>query len=240
MPLTSGHFWQEWDTAVSITGHDLEVKETYSALIDSTEKPNLFIDIGANYGTHSLLFNMQNFMTMTFEPNSSCHDYYSRVCSLNGVTANIEPIALGETAGYMELSYPERDTWLGSTDTAVVEELASSHQLVTEKVEQKRLDDYFSQIEGHKVLIKIDTEGNELAVLKGSLKILQAIKPKIIFESLAGSDRNILFTFLASQNYKIYQLPWNPKVKTEPLNPNQFVENSLNNFIAVPMSTLSV
>src|SRR5437667_2890756 len=57
MPLTSETFWLDWDTAVSIVGHDIEVKQTYESLIGlSSMKPDLFIDIGANYGTHSVLF----------------------------------------------------------------------------------------------------------------------------------------------------------------------------------------
>jgi hypothetical protein len=56
MPLSAARFWLDWDLAVSIVGHDLEIKEEYEILINSTERPELFIDIGANYGTHSLLF----------------------------------------------------------------------------------------------------------------------------------------------------------------------------------------
>ncbi|CAA9891487.1 conserved hypothetical protein [Candidatus Methylobacter favarea] len=76
MPLTSERFWLDWDTAVSITGHDIEIKQTYEALIGSSEPPELFIDIGANYGTHSLLFLVHQIKTITFEPNASCHDFF--------------------------------------------------------------------------------------------------------------------------------------------------------------------
>ena len=40
---------------VSIVGHDIEVKETYAALIASDHRPTLFLDVGANYGLHSIL-----------------------------------------------------------------------------------------------------------------------------------------------------------------------------------------
>lgn len=54
LPLTTRGAWQEWDAAVSILGHDIEVKTTYANLLRSTRRPKLFFDVGANYGLHSL------------------------------------------------------------------------------------------------------------------------------------------------------------------------------------------
>jgi hypothetical protein len=34
LPLRVEHFWLDWDTALSIIGHDIEIKETYGALLD--------------------------------------------------------------------------------------------------------------------------------------------------------------------------------------------------------------
>lgn len=239
MPLTSERFWLDWDSAVSIIGHEIEVKETYRALIDSSEAPELFIDIGANYGTHSLLFLVHHIKTITFEPNASCHDCFKQICKLNGVTPQLETVALGERDGYAELSYPESATWMGSTDAEVTKKLASTRKLVTEKVEQKMLDDYFPQIEHNRTLIKIDTEGTELSVLRGAIKILQEIKPIIIFECWGDSERTELFNFICSQNYKIYHLPWKPMDKTQPLKPNQFIDSSSTNFVALAIAKLS-
>lgn len=237
MPLTSERFWLDWDSAVSIIGHDIEIKETYDALLNSPEVPDLFIDIGANYGTHSLLFLVQNIKTITFEPNSSCHDYFRAVCELNRVEANIQPVALGAAGGYIELSYPEHDTWLGSTDTIVVKNLASTHKLMTKKVEQRQLDDYFSHINQHETLIKIDTEGNEMSVLQGSVRILKVVKPKIIFECWGDSARIEIFNFLSSYGYKIYNLPWKPGTIIKSIEATEFIESLSLNFIAVPLSS---
>jgi FkbM family methyltransferase len=236
MPLTSERLWLDWDTAVSIIGHDIEVKKTYQALLDSREKPDLFIDIGANYGTHSLLFLVHHIQTITFEPNSSCHNYFREICKLNKVTPELEPVALGERHSYVELSYPERDTWLGSTDAEVIKEFASTYELLSEKVEQKTLDDYIPQIEHKRTLIKIDTEGKELAVLRGAIRTLQEVKPLIIFESNCR-ERSELFNFFEVQRYEIYRLPWRPMRKSESLKADQFIASSSTNFIAVPIAT---
>ena len=235
MFLGSEQLWLDWELAVSIIGNDVEIKETYDALLSSDEPPSLFIDIGANYGTHSLIFLTQNIETITFEPNSACYDYFIDLCKLNGVTPNLEKVALGEQNSFVELSYPECETWLGSINTEVIENLAFSHKLVKAKVEQKMLDEYFEQIEKKQPLIKIDTEGNELAVLRGAVKTLRVIKPKIIFESRGGSERIELFEFFKDHKYKIYHLPWKLVEKNQFIEPDKFMRSSSTNFIAVPM-----
>src|SRR3954453_3735677 len=55
LPLRSSSLWLDWDSAISIVGHDIEIKQTYAELVKSDERPALFLDVGANYGTHSIL-----------------------------------------------------------------------------------------------------------------------------------------------------------------------------------------
>jgi FkbM family methyltransferase len=153
---------------------------------------------------------------------------------LNGVEPNLQPVALGENAGYVELSYPIRDTWLGSTDVKVINELSANHKLVTERVERKRLDDYFPHLLNKNTLIKIDTEGNELAVLLGSIKILQHIKPKVIFESRNIDDRIPLFDFFNVHGYQIYSIPMISMLACQMLEYDKFIKSPSTNFIALP------
>jgi hypothetical protein len=54
LPLRRESFWLDWGFALGVLGHDAEVKRTYEMLLLS-DRPDLFIDIGANYGTHSML-----------------------------------------------------------------------------------------------------------------------------------------------------------------------------------------
>lgn len=179
MPLTAERFWLDWDTALSIVGHETEIKDTYLALIGSREAPELFLDIGANYGTYSLLFLTHNIETITFEPNSSCHDYFREICELNGVVGRLEAVALGDSEGFVELAYPEKDTWLGTTDMNIAKSLARRQELVARIVKQKTIDGYLPEFENKSMLIKIDTEGTEYRVLQGGLKALQhRIGPK--------------------------------------------------------------
>lgn len=237
MPLNSENFWLEWDIAVSIVGHDIEVVQTYEALVGSrSEKPDLFLDIGANFGMHSLLFLVHDIETVTFEPNSSCHEYFRRLCKLNHVTPRLEPVALGDRQGYVELSYPERHTWLGSTNADVVRALRLSQKLVSETVEQKTIDDCFPSIGSNRTLIKLDTEGSELSVLRGAVRTLEECKPLVIFECCGDHERTEIFDVFDSRDYSIHGLPWSPAYRDEALTFGRFMKSSSTNFIAVPLS----
>ncbi|MBN1261572.1 MAG: FkbM family methyltransferase [Anaerolineae bacterium] len=239
IPLSRASFWLDWDTALSVAGQDIEVRETYWAFINAPERPDLFIDIGANYGTHSLLFLAYQIETLSFEPNSVCHGYFERLCRANEVTPHIEPVALGAKQGHVTLSYPSGDTWLGSTNARVSERLTHLSQLITKDVEQRMLDDYISRMDHRRVLIKIDTEGHELAVLQGAGRTLQEIRPYIIFECWNNAPRNALFRFLAAKNYRVYELPWSPSNQDPSLNVSQFLASSAVNFIAAPIQDRS-
>lgn len=235
MPLTRENLWQEWDSAVSIVANDMEVKQTYEALLASSRRPDLFVDIGANYGTHSMLFLAAGVPTITFEPNAACHEYFTRASALNGFTSNLEKVALGQDRGRIVLSYPPRDTWFGSTDRAAVARLQESEQLVTTEVEQRALDDYLERLRSRKrILIKIDTEGNELSVLKGATGVLRECTPTIIFESLTTDQcRPELYGFLESFGYAVGGLPWLQALSLPRLVESEFVASRATNFIAV-------
>ena len=69
IPLNPDTLWLDWDLAVSILRHDTELMETYAGLIGHRSyRPQVFVDIGANYGTHSLLFLVHGLPALSFEP----------------------------------------------------------------------------------------------------------------------------------------------------------------------------
>lgn len=235
MPLRSNWIWLDWDSAVSICGHDIEVKQTYSSLIQSSARPEQFIDIGANYGTHSLLFLVHGIETITFEPNSSCHDHFRIMCRLNGVKPHIKGVALGKRVGFVELYYPERDTWSGSTDIDIMQKLQSEGKVVTQAVAQKTMDDYLMEYADRHLLVKIDAEGSECAILKGGRRTLTEKRPLIIFESLINEPRrHELYELMSEFNFTIAKLPWAFDRSGQSLTRMQFLEATQTNFIAVP------
>ena len=45
LPIEEASIWLDWDNAISILGHESEIKQTYSHLINSPLKPELFLDV---------------------------------------------------------------------------------------------------------------------------------------------------------------------------------------------------
>lgn len=233
LPLTPQRMWLDWDHGISLLGHDLEVKRFYSSLLRSQESPEIFFDVGANYGTHSLLFMCLGIPAVTFEPNSTCHPVFKEMCALNDLTPDIQHVAISSTEGDLELRYPEKCTWLGSVKANVCDALGSNYELIFEKVTAHPLDSYLHHLTGKKSLIKVDTEGNELEVFKGASRILSEARPIWVFESNANDpDRNEIADLLNNHGYEIYGLCVDqPPAK---LGVVEFIAGNQTNFAAWP------
>ena len=237
LPLTATKAWQEWDAAVAILGHDLEVKITYASLLRSPRRPKLFFDVGANYGLHSLLWLAHGVPTVSFEPNPNCHDYLRRACQLNHLACDIHALALSDQEGETELWFPERETWMGTTDAGVRDSLARDLPLLAMKVAQTTIDAFVSRHGCRPDLIKIDTEGNEVRVLRGSRETLRRDRPLVIVESWPGA-RDGLIALLEESGYQIAPLPVRRASRPQVLDSSSFCEHPGRNFIAFPAEQL--
>ncbi len=238
LPLTKGSYWLHWNLALAFLGNDIEVKDTYIHLIRSDAyKPDIFLDIGANYGTHSIMMLALGVKdTFTFEPNRICHQYFLDVCKRNHLKPNLLPLAVGEQSEPIRLSYPPTQPWLGATNPDQRNKLDAGEQLVTEDVEQTTLDDWIQKIKQGRILIKIDTEGHEASVLRGMQRMLAERRPWIIFESHKDNGRLEIFKLLSASLMGIYDLPLDPHSPSNPLSLERFLSASATNFIARPMT----
>ena len=234
LPLRTGKIWLDWDNAVSIVGHDLEVKSTYGNLLRSTHRPQVFFDIGANYGTHSLLFLANGVRTVSFEPNPFCQEEFVELCKLNDVEPELVAQAVGDRFGEIEYWFPERDTWLGSTVESTQKALITEHEVQRMPVKIGTIDEFVSTSGVNPDLIKIDTEGNELGVLKGARKTIRAERPLIIFEANKLVERESLWDEIVECGNVICSLPFSFESKTSPLLRAAFLSSSDVNFIALP------
>jgi FkbM family methyltransferase len=236
LPLEKGSYWLHWDLALSLLGHDIEVKETYYNLLRSDDyKPDIFLDVGANYGTHSILMLALGVdHTFTFEPNRSCHRYFLDVCKRNSLKPNLVPVAVGDRDEPITLTYPPTQPWLGVTNPDQRSKLDTEEKLVTEDVDQIKLDDWIQTMKQGKILLKIDTEGHEACVLRGMQKTLAERKPWIIFESHKDATRAEIFNLLTNSLMSIHNLPLDPHTASTPLSHEGFLSASATNFIARP------
>jgi FkbM family methyltransferase len=233
LPLRTLWSWLDWDCAVSVIGHEIEIKQTYAELVESDERPALFLDVGANYGINSVLFLLAGIPTIAFEPNRNCFSYFQAVCELNGLEGRWEQVAIGNKSGQIELVYPEKETWLGSVCSDVVSKLKNLTNVIREQVPLKMLDDFIGDIPRDKILVKIDVEGFEWQVIQGASQILRDFKPKIIFESNDPKSRRGLFQTLVDYGYSVHSLPWRQSAASLALRPDEFLTSAATNFIAI-------
>lgn len=233
MPLRNEQLWLDWDNALSVTAHDPDVKETYQNLLDSMPV-NLFFDIGANYGTHSLLFLSQGVRTVSFEPNSTLNNNFESLCQLNNIEGTMENYAIGDRQGVVQLHFPVDATWLGTIVESEASVLKTAHQLTSIDVPLVTLDQYVTEKGIEPDLIKIDTEGNEINVLKGAKDLLIRKKPLVIFESNTRKERQAIWGFLAEVDYIICDLPFGKGEKKPFTAASAFISSPKFNFIAIP------
>lgn len=225
IPLQGESLWLDWETALSVLGHDYEIKEFYEKQITSLSPPKCFLDIGANFGTHSLLFLKSGIRTISIEPNPECKPYFERMARFNKVKGEWFGIALGEEEGKAQIQFPEGETWLGTlskTDFSQRKEKIKSYP-----IEVKTLNGFMEENEFSPDLIKIDTEGFEEGVIKGAKQFLIENFPNVIFESNSQNERDNLIKVFNEIDYKIYSLKTMREVKE-----NEVYLKKENNFLA--------
>lgn len=211
LPLDADRMWLDWLLAVSFLGHDAELKETYLAFLNSKRRPDVFVDVGANYGPNSLIFLVHGIRTISFEPNPACHAYLRECGRLSGVEVDIRDVAVGDARDPVELLFAERETWNGSADPSVQRRLreTAGDRLQKVTVAQTTLDDVLAADPASRMLIKIDTEGFEERVLRGARRIFETRRPTVIFEAWPEAGvRMRLFGILANFRYEVFPLPW--------------------------------
>lgn len=238
LPLDRASMHVGWNAALSVLGHDVEVKRTYEALLRASHaRPDLFLDVGGNFGTHSILFLAHGVETLTFEPNPACHPYFRALCEANGVRPGLRDVALGDAPGEAELVFPEGETWLGTIAAAGRELLAArpAHGAMTARtVPVARLDDVVPDGAGRRILIKIDAEGSEPAILRGAARLLREARPSIVFEAARESDRAGLLDQLAAAGFRVHTLPFDPAAPSPPLDREAFLAHPGQNYLARP------
>lgn len=234
LPLVPERMWLDWFLALATLGADDTVKKTYAAIVSSSRKPDLFLDVGANYGTHSLLFLAHGIRTWSFEPNARCCPYFIESCGLNAFNPHLERVALGRSRGQAKLYFPEHETWYG-TISDFYPDNPKAPDLVEEPVELRTLDDYYGDViqSARRILIKIDVEGSELDVLLGAPMTLGRA-PLVLFETYYdAAGRGLLFDILTREEYRIFGLPWSPDGELGALARESFLNDRSADYLAM-------
>jgi len=147
--------------------------------------PGTLIDVGANVGQTLLDFLKapERSSYLGFEPNLTCYQHLAAFISANGLDqCRVFPAGLGDKNGIANLYRLGGEVDSGGT---TVKELRPRDQVTADACCIFRLDDLGDLAAGAEIaLIKIDTEGSELEVLRGMEVTIRASQPWILCEVL--------------------------------------------------------
>jgi FkbM family methyltransferase len=180
--------------------------QTVPLFIELTRRSQYILDIGANSGLYSVLACAANptASVIAWEPIPGFAEKIRRNLLTNnfGPRAVVRECAVSDTAGEVDFYISDDSTMSSLSDSN-----ASLYGHTTTRVRAKveRLDDALPM--GFAVdLIKIDVEGYEYEALVGAKRLLERLRPQIIFECLPNTDSSLIETLLRDLGYSIYSL----------------------------------
>lgn len=158
-------------------GFEPEMVELFKTLLEPSD---VVLDIGANIGCTALLFGGLASQVYAFEPSETTYAFLNKNVSNSGLkNVALENFGLGDEVGSFELTYSPRNRSGGFVSNRT--QASRGHSL--ESISIRLLDEFVESKGLAKVdLIKIDVEGFEAHVLRGSREVLQKFKPTVVLE----------------------------------------------------------
>lgn len=155
-------------------------------------KTGILIDVGANIGNHTIFFSKFFKHVYSFEPQKKIYNILElNTSDIRNVTIN--NFGIGEKSDTITFKIPFSNPGMAS-------QFQKSEDSYEEIVEINNYDDKFYD---KKIsMVKIDTEGNELSVLKGMKKSLIKYSPILCIEiNQVIEKRKLLLSFLKHLGY---------------------------------------
>lgn len=193
-------------------------KDVITAMSKFLPKGGVFIDIGSNWGHHSLIAAKEfKADVIAFEPNLDVWNDFDSIIKQLNVESNIKVYncALSDREQQLELvqNYFESGVSSISSEYALKRNnekyVKKIHEFLNLRpiknlVECKRADELLKDVDRID-LIKIDAEGAELSILKGAKNTILKTQPKIIFEFHTSSTNEFdgFNEFFKLLDYKI-------------------------------------
>lgn len=165
-------------------------------LAESFEKVNpgdLVIDVGANIGNHTLFWaGICKADVIAVEPNRSALEILNKNLALNGLEDSVSVIDCAVSSRYGQGELIENQ--VDNMGTAALRSNSAG---------SIRVDTLDSIVpEASVSLVKVDTEGHDLDVLKGSAGLLSRARPLIYCEAENDEARVLIDQYLGSLGYR--------------------------------------
>jgi FkbM family methyltransferase len=178
------------------------------------DRPQLFLDIGANVGMSALsFFSLKlNCQVISFEPNFINYPYLDRLLNKFEKFQYFK-CGLGAQPGVINFYYPiyngKKMTALGSCDYQKAQNWLNKDTIYffdANKLEIKKITVNINTLDSFNLqpeFIKIDVEGFEYQVLLGSQETIKTNRPILLIEGVAQGDK--VHQLLQNWEYDIYK-----------------------------------
>jgi len=159
-------------------GLELRQKRSLNDFL-TNRKIQLVIDVGANCGQFGMDIRRQGYRgkIISFEPNPEEFIRLQQRVSKDRLWM-VEPFALGNVAGELELNISESSVFssIRHPNVKAIEFDSRSKVIRQVTVSVKTLDDYLPEILGVSTFLKIDTQGFEENILRGGKNLLNDVQ----------------------------------------------------------------
>ena len=216
----------------------------YSDIFEKLSKDvDSFFDIGSNIGYYSILAAKSNpkIKVFAFEPAVGPYHYLKENIQLNRMEEQIKffKLALSNKNGSLTFyevankKYSYLKYNLAGEGNAGTKK--TSRNFITNEVKTLTLDNFIEANEISNIdLIKLDTEGTEIEILKSGSKCIDAFKPIIICETLYDVIEAELEDFFKTKNYSFYNHVRDKLIKVETIKRSK--DDGVRNCFFVPDS----
>lgn len=243
----SAGVWRSWrlrldarqfsqQVMLNSAGHGSYESETAHVLLSTLRQGDLFVDVGAHVGYFSLLAGMMvgpSGQVLSFEPDSANFDHLLGHLQDNHLN-NVRPMswAVGDSTRIIDF-YVNSDNDGGhavwNPGNHSFNTLSRAHPR-RRPAYQTTLDDALIGANLPIRAIKVDTEGNELAVMRGARRTLTETDPLVVLEinrfglKQVGTTEQELRAYMIDLGFDAYALP-SPGRLTR-LNPDESLDTN--------------
>lgn len=204
----------EWLNINGLDNADFYTNGEFKILDSVKNYYNLLVDIGANCGdfVQEVRNHNPNSKVIAFEPNPNALKELEKINDIG-----IHKVAISDKCGEMQFNIHATDTTVGSLVDRIEMMPSFTNKMNKINVKVQTLDNYIEEVKqkagNEGIYIKIDTEGSELAVLKGAKKILTLDNPIFIhFEYLplgwkeTNSSLKEMFHLFEESGFNVYRI----------------------------------